>query len=72
MLAGETKCKNDANGDKSDKSGWAPSCDETGGYSSLQCDQSSDSCWCVDRLGREIPRTRNDDKKRSCDVAGML
>ena len=71
MVAGETTCEKDSKGDHSGHGQWLPACDKTGGYTPLQCDQSSGSCWCVDRLGREIPRTRNNDTRRNCDAAGM-
>lgn len=71
FLAGETKCQKDASGEQSAHGALSPACDNTGGYTPLQCDPSSNSCWCVDRLGREIPRTRNNDTRRNCDEAGM-
>ena len=71
LIAGETTCQKDSKGDESGHSQWLPACDKTGGYTPMQCDQSSGSCWCVDRLGREIPRTRNNDTRRNCDAAGM-
>lgn len=62
LLVGETKCQKDSNA----------ACDKYGGYIPGQCDQATDSCWCVDRLGREIPRTRvgYSKGKPKCDVTG--
>lgn len=33
-------------------------CDVNGGYSPVQCLSRTSFCWCVDKYGREIPRTR--------------
>lgn len=33
-------------------------CNVNGGYSSVQCHQGTPFCWCVDKYGRELPRTR--------------
>lgn len=33
-------------------------CDVNGGYSPVQCLARTSFCWCVDKYGREIPRTR--------------
>lgn len=71
LVAGEITCQKDSKGGESGHSQRLPACDKTGGYNPLQCDQSSGSCWCIDRLGREIPRTRNNDTRRNCDAAGM-
>ena len=33
-------------------------CDSNGGYSPVQCHRGTPFCWCSDKYGREIPRTR--------------
>lgn len=68
LLVGKTKCENDA--DAANK--WVPACDKAGSYIPGQCNQAIGSCWCVDRLGREIPRTREVYSKGRprCDVTG--
>lgn len=33
-------------------------CDVNGGYRPVQCLVRTSFCWCVDKYGREIPRTR--------------
>ena len=33
-------------------------CDANGGYRPVQCHRGTPFCWCVDKYGREIPRTR--------------
>ncbi|XP_022806051.1 uncharacterized protein LOC111343164 [Stylophora pistillata] len=60
--AGETKCQEDGK----------RACDKDGAYAPRQCDNST--CWCVDRVGREIPRTRSVDNKENlkCDVTAGL
>ena len=70
LVVGKTKCQEDADAGNA----WVPSCDEDGGYTPGQCDQATGSCWCVDRLGREIPRTRDADTKGrpTCDVTGTF
>lgn len=48
-------------------------CDSTGRYERVQCDNPSNPkvCWCVDRYGREIPRTRKrGPTKPACDSTG--
>ncbi|XP_026871580.2 testican-2 isoform X1 [Electrophorus electricus] len=37
---------------------YIPSCDEDGYYRKLQCDQSSEECWCVDQHGGELMGSR--------------
>lgn len=36
---------------------FAPLCDRYGGYRNVQCG-SLGECWCVDRYGNELPRTK--------------
>ena len=40
---------------------WAPRCDRFGDYEPVQCDETKADieCWCVDRLGSEIPGFRH-------------
>ena len=40
---------------------WAPRCDRFGDYEPVQCDETKATreCWCVDRLGSEIPGFRH-------------
>lgn len=33
-------------------------CDANGGYNPVQCQRGTPFCWCVDKYGREVPRTR--------------
>ena len=33
-------------------------CDATGRYKPVQCNQGTPFCWCVDKYGHEIPKTR--------------
>lgn len=37
---------------------FVPLCDSNGGYRKVQCG-SLGECWCVDRYGNELPRTRS-------------
>lgn len=70
LSAGETQCLKEAKGSESAEGPQSLACDKTGGYAPLQCDQSSGNCWCVDRLGREISRTRRSDGLHDCDAMG--
>ena len=70
LSAGETQCLKEAKGSESAQGPQSLACDKTGGYAPLQCDQSSGNCWCVDRLGREISRTRRSDGLHDCDAMG--
>jgi len=36
---------------------FVPLCDRYGGYRKVQCG-SLGECWCVDRYGNELPRTK--------------
>ena len=68
FLVGKTKCDNDADAANT----WVPACDKAGSYIPGQCNPAIGSCWCVDKLGREIPRTRDVDSKGrpKCDATG--
>merc|ERR1712176_1460950 len=35
-----------------------PECETDGFYAPLQCSSKSRQCWCADRNGSEVPRTR--------------
>lgn len=50
VLAGNvTKCERERlNGYKGD---FVSTCEVDGAYSEIQCDMSSDLCWCVDENG---------------------
>ncbi|XP_078491511.1 nidogen-2-like [Ciona intestinalis] len=37
---------------------FVPQCDENGGFSSVQCDSASRTCYCVGQNGQEIPNTK--------------
>lgn len=39
-------------------------CNVNGGYSSVQCHQGTPFCWCVDKYGRELPRTRTSEEPK--------
>ncbi|XP_026479237.1 LOW QUALITY PROTEIN: multiple epidermal growth factor-like domains protein 6 [Ctenocephalides felis] len=37
----------------------APTCDQDGSYAPVQCEVANNkTCWCVDRYGTELPKTR--------------
>lgn len=38
----------------------------------MQCDSADGECWCVDKMGIELPRTRIRGDKQYCDVPGKL
>lgn len=37
---------------------FVPSCKLNGDYEEKQCHGSTGFCWCVDKLGNELPGTR--------------
>ncbi|KAJ8392450.1 hypothetical protein AAFF_G00075750 [Aldrovandia affinis] len=37
---------------------YVPACDAQGRYEPMQCHGSVGQCWCVDRVGKEVPGTR--------------
>ena len=45
---------------------YVPQCDRTGSFNQVQCHQSTGYCWCVDKEGKEMPRTRTRGKP-TCD-----
>lgn len=44
--------------DSSSNNGVVLMCDKLGSYTRVQCMEGSPYCWCVDRYGKEVPRTR--------------
>ena len=47
-----------------------PKCKPDGGYEEVQCAKAYDVCWCVDKDGYEVPRTRQSGKP-NCTILGM-
>lgn len=37
---------------------YVPQCNHNGSFNQVQCHQSTGYCWCVDKAGVEMPRTR--------------
>lgn len=37
---------------------YVPQCTYDGNFEQIQCHKSTSYCWCVDKTGVEIPRTR--------------
>ena len=50
---------------------FVPSCKVNGDYEETQCHGSTGYCWCVDRLGNELPGTRTRGKP-NCTHSGMI
>ena len=50
---------------------FVPLCSPNGGYQKLQCGHGG-FCWCVDRYGNEIPRTKVRGVPHSCTIDGKL
>jgi len=48
-----------------------PKCEPDGGYEEVQCAETYGVCWCVDKDGREIPRTRQSGKPNCTIQAAM-
>ncbi|KAJ7987342.1 hypothetical protein DPEC_G00325490 [Dallia pectoralis] len=46
---------------------YVPTCDSQGAYEATQCHGSIGQCWCVDRNGKEIPRTRTRAGRPLCE-----
>ncbi|XP_048581312.1 uncharacterized protein LOC5512067 isoform X7 [Nematostella vectensis] len=46
---------------------FVPECDQRGGYSPVQCDGAG-FCWCVDKYGLELPRTKVKGLPRTCGI----
>jgi len=49
---------------------FLPSCKLNGDYEEVQCHGSTGYCWCVDKLGNELPRTRTRGEP-NCNLPGM-
>ena len=49
---------------------FIPSCNSAGGYERMQCDRSVGECWCVNKMGDELPGTRIRGIKQYCDAPG--
>uniref|UniRef100_H2XLM3 Nidogen-1 n=1 Tax=Ciona intestinalis TaxID=7719 RepID=H2XLM3_CIOIN len=61
--AGLTQCKLEEYYAETDNlfagtSKFVPQCDENGGFSPVQCDSASRTCYCVGQNGQEIPNTK--------------
>lgn len=42
---------------------FVPDCDSKGSYNPIQCLKSEGPCWCVDKNGKEVSGTRNENGK---------
>ena len=49
---------------------FLPSCKLNGDYEEVQCHGSTGYCWCVDKLGNELPGTRTRGEP-NCTLSGM-
>ena len=47
-------------------------CDSKGGYKPVQCHRGTPFCWCVDKYGREVPRTRTSGKPKCGPMGNYL
>ena len=50
---------------------FLPSCKLNGDYEEVQCHGSTGYCWCVDKLGNELPGTRTRGEP-NCTLSGMV
>jgi len=50
---------------------FLPSCKLNGDYEEVQCHGSTGFCWCVDKLGNELPGTRTREEP-NCTLSGMV
>ena len=59
---------------------FIPQCDNSGSFNPQQCHPGTPYCWCVDKYGNEIPRTRSrqglrkkhyNDDSRKCGQSGL-
>lgn len=56
---GKTKCQLMQNGYRPPRVGaFIPQCKENGEFEEKQCWGSTGYCWCVDKIGQEIPGTK--------------
>ena len=46
-------------------------CESDGSYSQVQCLDSSQYCWCVDKMGKEIHRTRVRGSRPRCPTLNL-
>ncbi|KAM9782560.1 thyroglobulin [Neosynchiropus ocellatus] len=53
----ESSCEEERRASLASSSGFIPSCESSGSFSSKQC-RPDGLCWCVDSSGRELPGTR--------------
>ena len=45
---------------------YIPQCNEDGEFSEAQCHGSTGYCWCVDKEGKELPRTSFRSQRPEC------
>ena len=50
---------------------FVPKCESDGSYSQVQCLDSSQYCWCVDKMGKEIHRTRVRGSRPRCPTLNL-
>ena len=50
---------------------FVPKCESDGSYSQVQCLDSSQYCWCVDKMGKEIHRTRVRGSRPRCPALNL-
>lgn len=50
---------------------FVPKCESDGSYSQVQCLDSSQFCWCVDKMGKEIHRTRVRGSRPRCPTLNL-
>lgn len=73
---GPTKCLKEQQLANSGQNGngktFIPSCNPAGEYERMQCDSSAGECWCVNKMGEEVPGTRIRGNKQYCDAPGEV
>uniref|UniRef100_K7FB89 Thyroglobulin n=1 Tax=Pelodiscus sinensis TaxID=13735 RepID=K7FB89_PELSI len=53
--------------------GYIPQCEgDNGNFSSVQCNQNQESCWCVFENGEEVPGTRVRGERPACESPQCL
>ena len=50
---------------------FVPKCESDGSYSQVQCLDSSQYCWCVDKMGKEIHHTRVRGSRPRCPTLNL-
>ena len=50
---------------------FVPKCESDGSYSQVQCLDSSQYCWCVDKTGKEIHGTRVRGSRPRCPTLNL-